>query len=310
MGAPPAEVKGSELGPARRTGGLEGKVLAALLVQVTLSAGTFLVVKSALRVLPPVTFILWRVLVAGLAFGVLLAATRGPKFPPRRVWKQVLVLGLLAGPLNQLLFFTGLSHSVPAHAALFYALTPLGVYALSVARKRERLTRGGLFGILTALAGTVLLLSVRNRGAPTDLLWGDGLILGAVVAWVFYTADSKPLATEFGALRASAWSLLAGMLLMLPFAPVYLAPQRMLHASAATWSAILYVGLLTSVASYWLWSYALSRTDASKVAVFSNLQPVATALAAWALLGDPLSWALAAGGLLVLVGVRVTQRAR
>ena len=34
---------------------------------------------------------------------------------------------------------------------------------------------------------------------------------------------------------------------------------------------------------------ALAKMAASKVAVFSNLQPVATALAAWAFLGDRLT---------------------
>jgi drug/metabolite transporter (DMT)-like permease len=43
--------------------------------------------------------------------------------------------------------------------------------------------------------------------------------------------------------------------------------------------------------------------------VFSNLQPVATALAAWAVLGDPLRWEIAVGGVLVLAGVRLTQTA-
>jgi drug/metabolite transporter (DMT)-like permease len=48
---------------------------------------------------------------------------------------------------------------------------------------------------------------------------------------------------------------------------------------------------------------------ASKVAIFSNLQPAATAIAAWALLGEALHWTLAIGGVLVIVGVRLTQAA-
>ncbi len=76
-----------------------------------------------------------------------------------------------------------------------------------------------------------------------------------------------------------------------------------------TIGCILYLGVLTSVVSYLLWVYALSKTDASKVAIFSNLQPVATALAAWAILGEPLTWEIGVGGALVLLGLRVTQRA-
>jgi drug/metabolite transporter (DMT)-like permease len=44
------------------------------------------------------------------------------------------------------------------------------------------------------------------------------------------------------------------------------------------------------------------------VAIFSNLNPVATAIAAWLLLGDPIGWPIVAGGVLVIAGVRLTQR--
>lgn len=59
-----------------------------------------------------------------------------------------------------------------------------------------------------------------------------------------------------------------------------------------------------------LWYFALSRLEASKAAVFSNLQPVLTALASLWLFREPIHWELVAGGaLLVLLGVRLTQRA-
>ncbi|MGZ6029495.1 MAG: EamA family transporter, partial [Myxococcaceae bacterium] len=70
--------------------------------------------------------------------------------------------------------------------------------------------------------------------------------------------------------------------------------------------SILYLALLTSVVSYLLWYWALGRTDASKVAVFSNLQPVATAVAAWLVLGERIGWEVGVGGVLVLAGVRLT----
>lgn len=47
---------------------------------------------------------------------------------------------------------------------------------------------------------------------------------------------------------------------------------------------------------------------ASRVAVFSNLQPVATALAAWLILGDRITWEIFVGGALVIAGVRLTQK--
>ncbi|MFP2926646.1 DMT family transporter [Pyxidicoccus sp. 3LG] len=138
---------------------------------------------------------------------------------------------------------------------------------------------------------------------------GDLLILGAVAAWVVYTTEGKPFVAVHGPVRATAWSMMASTLMMLTLAPFVAKPEAVLAASTAAKASIVYLGLLTSVVAYLIWYYALSKVPASKVAIFSNLQPAATAVAAWALLDEALHWAVAVGGVLVLLGVRLTQGA-
>jgi drug/metabolite transporter (DMT)-like permease len=277
-------------------------------VQVLISAGTYLCGKRAMTELSPLVVILWRFLLSGSVFVLLLLLTPGPKLPPRAEWPRVWLLGLLAGPINQVLFFSGLVRSTAAHAALLYALTPLGVYVLSLLRGHERPSSRATLGIVTALTGVVVLLLGNGLASARGSLGGDLLILGAVSAWVVYTTEGRPFATAHGPLRATAWSMVASTLLMLPTA-LFVDPGSALRASLGAQASIAYLGLLTSVVAYLLWVYALSKVPASRVAIFSNLQPAATALAAWALLGEALHWALAVGGGLVLAGVRLTQTA-
>lgn len=287
-----------------------GKVYAALFIQVFISSGTYLAGKRAMEELPPATTILWRFLLSAPVFVLLLLFTPGPKLPPRAdVWK-VLGLGLLAGPVNQLLFFFGLSRAPAAHGALVYAMTPLGVYVTSLLRGQERASMRATAGIAMAFTGVVVVLLGRGLASAQGALLGDLLIFGAMVAWVFYTTEGRPLVASHGPIRATAWSMVAAMVLMLPLAPFALQPTEVLQASLTAKASIAYLALLTSVVSYLIWYYALSQVPASKVAIFSNLQPVATAIAAWALLGEALHWALAIGGGLVLAGVRLTQGAR
>lgn len=286
-----------------------GRVYAALFLQVLLSAGTYLAGKRAMEELSPSTTILWRFLISGTTFVMILLLTPGAKLPPRSEWRKTLWLGLLAGPVNQLLFFTGLARTPAAHGALLYAMTPLGVYVTSLLRGQERSSARAVAGIVTAFTGVVVLLLGRGLASVRGSLVGDLLILGAVVAWVLYTTEGRPFAASHGPIRATAWSMIAAMLLMLPLAPFALRPSEVLNASLAARGSVLYVALLTSVVAYLLWYYALSKVPASKVAIFSNLQPVATALAAWALMGEALHWELAVGGVLVIAGVRLTQGA-
>ncbi len=84
-------------------------------------------------------------------------------------------------------------------------------------------------------------------------------------------------------------------------------PEVVAGASLLAKGSLAYLGLGSSVLAYLIWFAALGRTDASKVAVFSNLQPVATALAARVALGEAIGWEVVVGGALVLLGVRLTQ---
>jgi drug/metabolite transporter (DMT)-like permease len=286
---------------------VERTVVALMSVHVLLSALTYLAAKRGVQELPPLTLLVWRLLVSAGTFTFLLVFLPSPRLPPRGVLGRVLLLGLLSGPLNQALFLVAMQNTTAAHGALIFSLTPLGVYLVELARGRERPHWTATLGIALALAGVLLLLLAHGLNAFSGLFRGDVLLLGSLLAWVFYTTEGRELVARQGPFRTSAWSNIAGALLLLPLVPWALRPERFFAASLLAKGATLYLGLGSSVLSYAIWFAALGRTDASKVAIFSNLQPVATAVAAWALLSEPLSWELWVGGALVLFGVRLTQ---
>ena len=114
MGDSTAEGVAPTVRPHARPGAI---VYAAMVLQTLISAGTFLVAKRSLQEIHPIAALASRFLLSGIVFWLILLAVPGRAVPPRRAWKKALILGLLAGPLNQGLFFWGLSRSTPAHAA-------------------------------------------------------------------------------------------------------------------------------------------------------------------------------------------------
>ena len=70
---------------------------------------------------------------------------------------------------------------------------------------------------------------------------------------------------------------------------------------------LLYLIIGTSLVAYLLWTFALKRLPSASVAVFTNFQPVATALLAWGFTGKPVSPAEILGGLLVIAGITTLQ---
>jgi len=283
-------------------------VFAALLAHVLLSAGTFIVAKVALGQFDPMALAQLRFVSAGAALFGLLAARRQLDFGAVRGSLGALaLLGFVGTTLNQGLFLFGLGRSTSAHGALLYAATPIVVLTIALARGQERASPKRALGVLLAFGGVAFLL--LGRGLSFDPRWlvGDLLIFLAVVAWAVYTTRGKELIARFGPLPVTAWASAFGMLFFLPIGVPALAAQDWSRVTPAGWWCLAYIALLTSVVSYLLWGYALARVEASRVAVFTNLQPVVTALIAWAAFGDPLTLHFLVATLCVLAGVALAS---
>ncbi|MHB8873207.1 MAG: DMT family transporter [Myxococcaceae bacterium] len=293
---------------AERVGRAAPRVYGAILLQTVISAFTYLAAARAMRELSPATVLVVRVGLSALIFAAILALTPGPKLPPRGALVTVAFFGFLAGPLNQGLFLAGLQRSRPVHAALLYALTPVGVYLVMLASRRERPSWRRLWGIVLAFAGVTVLLTGHGLREALAPLLGDLFILGGVAAWVLYTTEGSRFAAVHGPIRTTAWSMIAAALWSLPAVPFVLEPGKLFTASAVALSCVAFLVVFTSVVAYLLWYYALTKLEPSRVAVFANLQPVVTALGAWALFHERLVWEVYVGGALVLAGVRFAQR--
>jgi drug/metabolite transporter (DMT)-like permease len=284
-----------------------------LLAHTLLSAANYLVAKRALMEIPAPPLLLLRFTGASLLLIVLLRRVkpRGQRLPPRDARKKLLFLSIVGVPVNQGLFLYGLQLSTAAHAALLYTLTPLFVLLLAQALIGEFPGWRAAAGTALALGGTLYVLFQRGVDFSRGPLVGDLLLLVAVVAWSLYTAEGREIVGRLGALPVIAWTIIGGTLLYLPIGlaamlvPAYRADIA--HASAAAWWGVAYLVVMTSVVAYLLWYWALAYLAAARVAVFTNLQPLATALLAQALLGErvTLGFYLAAG--VVIAGVLLAQ---
>jgi drug/metabolite transporter (DMT)-like permease len=108
-----------------------------------------------------------------------------------------------------------------------------------------------------------------------------------------------------------AWTLIAGTVMYLPIGIASFAiggaMQRISHASRAAWLGVGYLILITSVVAYLIWYWALAHLPAARVAVFTNLQPLATAVLAHFILGEHVTPQFIGGAAVVISGVVIAQ---
>lgn len=274
-----------------------------------ISAGTYLLGKASADAIPTLALGLLRFLIAGAGFLLLAKLRRLELWSVAKAdWRAYFWAGFLGVAVNQIAFLGGLALTLPSHAALLYALTPTMVLLLAWLRGQERPGPRKLGGLALAFSGVAVLFSGKAGGTlPPRWLLGDLMVLVAVVAWAGYTVLSRPLVLKHGAQRATTLSILFGLAVFAPLGLFGLPRLAVASVPPMAWVGLVYLGLMTSVASYLLWFHALSMKEPSRVAIATNMQPVATAVLAWIFYGQGVTPAFAGGAVLVIGGVVLTQ---
>jgi drug/metabolite transporter (DMT)-like permease len=201
-----------------------------------------------------------------------------------------------------------LQFSTAANGALLYATTPIFVLIVSRLLLGESFTRWKTFGVILALAGVSIVVFERGVDFSSEHTFGNLMILLAVVAWGLFTVQGKPLVLKYGAIQTIAIAMTIGMLLFLPIGIYTTAQAPVTLLDPSQWAGIAYLGLGTSVFGYLLWYYAIGKIEVSKVAVFTNGQPIFATILAVIFLDYTITLTFVLGGLITLAGVIMTQR--
>ncbi|MFC2155416.1 DMT family transporter [Acidobacteriota bacterium] len=286
---------------------MNGYFVAILFIQQVLGGLAFPVAKYGLAQIDPFTFAFFRFVLAAIA---LLTITKLRKnHPPveKRDYIKIVGLGALIIFGNQTAYLFGQKMTAASHASLIFATVPIWLFIAALLHLKEKFVLRRGIGVALGLIGVLVIIRGGAVKMNSEYLWGDLVVLIAVLAWVYYTVWGKPLVMKYGALRVTAYCLTSGAVLYAPFG-LYCAFSFDYRAVApAAWLSVIYMALGLSVAAYVLWYWLLKHFEASRLAVFQNIQPVFASAAAIFFLGEPLDNTLIFGGLIVLTGVIITE---
>lgn len=296
--------------PASRTNRIYGMVS---LMTIFWSLN-YIAAKVALRSFPPVFYACLRMMIAGvLMFAMYVFWVR--KRPEAAIrkwpWRDLLILsgiGVIGMVGNQIFFVAGMGRTSVAHASLVIATTPVQVLLFAWLRGQERLTVLKVAGMAMAIGGVGVLNLAPGRAARGASLSGDCLIFLCASSFAMYTVLGKERMRKFGAIPVNALGF--GVSAVLLVAPVWFWGRSFDFAAvpALGWWMLAYMAGISSVLCYIIFSYSLEHLPASRVSSFSYAQPFIACLAAWWLLGEPVTLPVAIGGLMVLGGVWLTGR--
>jgi drug/metabolite transporter (DMT)-like permease len=197
--------------------------------------------------------------------------------------------------------YWGLQRVSAGLGAVFLATVPLLTFAFALVHRQERFRWDGLFGGLFAVAGMAVIFRERlGAGVPFASLLA---LLAAAVCF----AETGIVVKAFPRVHPvsmNAIGLGVGGLMLLVLALLY-GESLAVPELGKTLVAQAYLVILGSVVAFTLYVYVLRRWTASAVSYEGVLIPiVAILLASW-LQDEEITWAFAAGSVLVLIGVYV-----
>jgi drug/metabolite transporter (DMT)-like permease len=281
-------------------------VYVVILIQTFLGGATHIVAKSVTEDVDALTLTFLRSVVSCVGL-VAILWLRGAKMKiAREDWKHLSLLGFL-GIFNQLLYMYGIHFTTAANGALLYATTPVFVLIFSRIFLAEAITVKKSIGIALAFMGVATVVFERGVSLSTDHTYGNLVVLAAVLCWGMFTIFGKSMAVKYGALQSTSMAAFLGGIMLFPFGLFSAARFDFVSLSSLDWVGIFYLGVGTSIISYLLWYYALRRIEASRLAVFSNGQPIVAALLAFVFLQYTFTGVFLVGGTVTVAGVILTQ---
>jgi drug/metabolite transporter (DMT)-like permease len=275
-----------------------GVVLAAFLVMVLLGGANFVAVRFSNAELPPFWGAGSRFMISAVILALVGMALRVP-FPRGRTLVGASLYGVLGFGAFYAFAYVGLQEASAGSGAVLLSLAPLTTFLLAFVQGQERFRWRALIGALVAVVGVVVMF-----GAPGGVPLGSVLaFLGAAVA----VGEAGVIAKSFPkahpvSMNAAAMGVGSGLLLVL--SRIAGEPWE-LPARTATLTALVYLILLGSVGLFVLYLFILKRWTASRTAYAFVLFPVVASLLGLWLEGDPITLALAFGGVIVLGGVYI-----
>lgn len=275
----------------------------ALLVLLSLLwGGAFFFAGVAVREVPPMTVVFFRVLIAALAllplfFAAGLALPRTPS-----AWTPFLMMGLLNNVLPFGFLFAGQTYVSVGLAAIINALTPLFTVLVMAGFKEERLTAYRVIGVLLGVIGVAVLRGIDGAASGAQTI-GIGLCMAGALSYGFAGLWGRRHLSGIAPLKSATCQLMGSTLIMGLIVAVYDQPWTLDAPSIGTIGAIVALALFGTALAYIVFFEILVRAGASNVMLVTLLIPVSAMLLGHAFLNEAIRTQDILGALIIGAGL-------
>ncbi|WP_100403558.1 DMT family transporter [Bacillus sp. FJAT-42315] len=211
------------------------------------------------------------------------------------------------------LFFTfqvfGLVYTTSSEAGIIQSTIPIFTLILATIFLKEQSSIWQKFFIFLSVAGVIYIFTMNGLNVEAYSFKGAMLILLSALSSSCYNVLARKLTKRYSLFTLTYVITFFGFISFNSIAITnHLIDKSLTHFFSPFLSlefvgAVLYLGVLSSLCTSFLSNYALSKIEASKMSVFSNLATLVTILAGVIFLNETLQYYHLIGATVILVGV-------
>lgn len=283
-----------------------------LTVAIIIWGASFVATKIILKEMIPM-MVVWTRFAMGVVFlGVATGIHQQWELPPLRSIFYFALTGFLGITFHQWLQSTALQTTEAATSAWIVATSPIFMALFGWVILRERFQLPMLWGLLLATLGLIGVVTKGDWGQFTSGQFGsrgDLLMLISAANWAVFSALSKPGVRKYPPTQmmffVMAWGwLFTSVLLMLTHSW-----HPLSNISWQGWVSLVFLGVFCSGLAYLFWYDGLQAVPVVQVGAFLYFEPLVTVVVATLLLREKITWVSILGGVLILYGVWLVNRA-
>jgi drug/metabolite transporter (DMT)-like permease len=270
----------------------------------------FVVSDAMMRLIPPITLLSIRLIIAALMFAGILAA-QGRLALPRRDALHLMALGVLGFGVSVGTQFIGTALSSAINGSVITSAAPAFIVLFAWLLLREPLTPLKLISGAVATLGVLIILDLSQFSlGVTDerRLLGDLALAAAAVSWAAYSVLVRRASRRFSTTVITTYALIGGLLFCAPISALELRDTVLPAPTLEILAGIFFLSVIVMGGANYLWNRAFALVEASVASLFFFAQPLVGALLSNWLLGQPITPQLIVGAALIVIGVLLALR--
>lgn len=221
--------------------------------------------------------------------------------PEKETILPLFLMGLTGVILFNIFQFLALAKTTATNVGLISTLNPISIAIFSTLILQEKLRVLQIASMFVSFIGVLIVLSKGEMSHILELNFntGDLWMIAAVISWGLYSVCSKWVMKKMSPMLATFYSGIFGVLSLLPF---NLPSFQITNFNYSFLSSLLYTGVISTVVCMVLWNTGVQKVGATHSGMFLNFNPIFTAILAFFILSEKLSWTELVGSMIVIFG--------